>query len=156
MSRQYQLVHYSKLVTTSRCKNMIRTKTLEKNSSGIVRRRQCLVRFLTLPSSASRSVVPWKVAALMDWVHKLLLTVRSRSASGVVTVLDRPSTAAFSSYSFLMISSCRASRALTAGSTSPFCGDKSVEFEQFQYNFYSKKAKIQQSFLLVYSYVYGI
>lgn len=78
------------------------------------------LQLLTFPRTVSRSVTPLKVAELQLWEERLLLTVRSMSASGVVTVLARPSTAAFSSYSFLMISSCRASRALTAGSTSPF------------------------------------
>lgn len=81
-------------------------------------------QFLTFPSTVSRSVTPLKVVELQLWEERLLLTVRSRSASGVVTVLARPSTVALSSYNFLMISSCRASRALTAGSTSPFLGDK--------------------------------
>lgn len=108
-------------------------------------------QFLTLPSSVSRSATPLKVVELGLWEERLLLTVRSRSASGVVTVLARPSTAAFSSYSFLMISSCRASRALTAGSTSPFWGHREshliwliaqmgiwrcdhVQFQQFEHN----------------------
>lgn len=78
----------------------------------------------TLPSSEFRSVAPLKVVALELWEDKLLLTVMSRSASGVVTVLASPSTAAFNSYNLRIISSCRASRALTAGSTSPFCGNR--------------------------------
>lgn len=89
-----------------------------------VSRAQCYSQFLTFPSTVSRSVTPLKVAELQLCEERLLLTVRSRSASGVVTVLARPSTAAFSSCSFLMISSCRASRALTAGSTSPFWEDE--------------------------------
>lgn len=75
---------------------------------------------LTFPRSVSRSALPFNTVELELCDEKLLLKVTSRSASGVVTVLARPSTAAFSSYSFLKISSWRASRALIAGSTSPF------------------------------------
>lgn len=81
---------------------------------------------LTFPRSVSRSVLPFNIVELELCDEKLLLKVTSRSASGVVTVLARPSTAAFSSYSFLKISSWRASRALIAGSTSPFWRQKKI------------------------------
>lgn len=81
-------------------------------------RERWIEKLLTLPRRESKSAVPVKVEdAVVLWDR----VVTSRSASGVVTVLARPSTAAFKAYSLRMMSSWRASRALMAGSTSPFC-----------------------------------
>lgn len=52
---------------------------------------------LTFPSTASKSVGLFNAVELKLWDERVLPTVRSRSASGVVTVLARPSTVAFSS-----------------------------------------------------------